>query len=678
MKSAIAVLIVAGMTASTRAETEKFTVTAPTLAIDLNANGEIIGKFGGRSELEGCRVEGNVTARKLADGIEFTRTVTDGKGHRAKISDRFTPTKDSIRWEVSVTSTDPFWTTPVVMSLKCPASGSTRFWTSSIGDEQWSDPLTPMALIDRTWDYGNGKNSICIPVASFLEPETDRGISLIVSPDQPMLWMQLSTSQDGTMLFRHRVLRLGGGKTVKLTADIVTHEADWRGGLRWMVARYPEYFNPPNPRADELAGCGAYSHYQGEVDVARYKKMGFRVNWLSSFDWPYFGMYLPPVPRWKSAGHNSDGRSEPALVREVSCESMTDYCRRMKASGFFALSYFNCAEFGSDIRDPQTVRKDLSKEDWWRDATTYLYQRMPEGVYRDAAGNPARTWSGALAIDCGDPAVQDHLVEQARRHVENLPDSAGIVIDRMDWLALVNYSPGADDKVGWYGAGRPGRFLGRSWIDTLSKIGPVMHAKDKVIFVNCCLRGHRLDYVREVDGFYDEYGDDGYALNGSCLLALRKPAVMWTHDAQRVGQSPDDYFQRHLHMGAFPSVPFPGNDHMILPDPKVDAYYLDYGPLLDAMRGKKWVLAPHCVESDVGKVNLFEVPGGYALPVTFAGKEKVVTVRVRNIPGLKNAKCEAIYPGIEKPAPLSGKLRDGEMELTVPVVRGCAMVTLSK
>jgi len=98
--------------------------------------------------------------------------------------------------------------------------------------------------------------------------------------------------------------------------------------------------------------------------------------------------------------------------------------------------------------------------------------------------------------------------------------------------------------------------------------------------------------------------------------------------------------------------------------------------LLDALRGKKWVLTPHCVESDAAKVNLFEVPGGYTLPVTFADKAETITVRVRNVPGLKTARCDAIHPGKGKPVPLSGQFKDGELKLTVPLVRGCAMVRL--
>ena len=53
-------------------------------------------------------------------------------------------------------------------------------------------------------------------------------------------------------------------------------------------------------------------------------------------------------------------------------------------------------------------------------------------------------------------------------------------------------------------------------------------------------------------------------------------------------------------------------------------------------------------------------------------------VHVRSIPGLDTLKCEALHPGVEKPAALAGKVKDGVLELTVPLVRGCAMVRLTK
>jgi len=636
--------------------------------------------------LEGCRIEGKVEAKKSLRGIcEFTRRMTDSKGHFCLVTDRFSPTKDSIRWEVDVTSEGPSWTTPMEMRLRLPSTEKTRFWTSWIGGNQWDDPLKLMSVADHTWNYGNGANTICIPLASILEPATDTGVSLVVSPDQSLLGLQLSTTHDGRMFFRYKFMRFGGGKKVMFVADIVAHEADWRGGLRWMVSRYPEYFNPPNPRADVLAGTGSYSGRMEKLkpdETARLKKMAYNCDWDASFNWPYFGMFLPPMPdagtAWTTYGYNSAGNHDPGRSTQMSYRKLNEKARERKESGFTTLAYFNVTEFGVGIKDKTAVKNDLPDSESWHDANTYLYRKIADGILRDGNENTAGTWGGAIAMDSGGPDYQRSLLDQARR-MELQPDFDGIAIDRMDWLSRVNYAPGADDQTGWYLNGRPGRFLGLSWINTLSKLGPIMHKRDKVIFVNCCLTGHRLDYMREVDGFYDEYGDNGYSLNGSSLLALRKPALMWTHDAGCIKPDPDSYFQRHLYMGAYPTAPFPGNDHTILPNPKTDQYDLDYGPLLDAMRGKKWVLEPHCVEvmDPQAKVNLFKVPNGYVVPVTFGGKAESVDVVLRNVKGITpKTVCTVLHPGAETPVPVTVRLDGGTIRLTVPLHRGCAMVRL--
>ncbi len=138
--------------------------------------------------------------------------------------------------------------------------------------------------------------------------------------------------------------------------------------------------------------------------------------------------------------------------------------------------------------------------------------------------------------------------------------------------------------------------------------------------------------------------------------------------------------QRHLYLGVFPTAPYPFNNHCITPDAKADRLYMDYGPLLDVMRGRKWVLAARCVEAaDANvKVNLFQTPGGYALPVTFAGKTKSVKVLVRNIPGLEKLHAKALRPGDEASVLVPAEFKEGVLELQVPLKRGCAMVILTQ
>jgi hypothetical protein len=108
---------------------------------------------------------------------------------------------------------------------------------------------------------------------------------------------------------------------------------------------------------------------------------------------------------------------------------------------------------------------------------------------------------------------------------------------------------------------------------------------------------------------------------------------------------------------------------------------LDYGPLLQLLKGKKWVLEPHCIEvaGQAAKVNLFEVPGGWVIPVTFGPKEGNVTVILRNIAGITGSlKAEAIYPGSSMPVEVPIARTGSEIRLTVGMLRGCAMVRIVK
>ena len=192
--------------------------------------------------------------------------------------------------------------------------------------------------------------------------------------------------------------------------------------------------------------------------------------------------------------------------------------------------------------------------------------------------------------------------------------------------------------------------------------------------------------------------------------------MAWNYNESLFRPNPDTFFQRHLFMGAYPTAPYPWNNHCIIPDTewetqgnlaqetldgtrgfyykygslferdtahlwmKPEKYYLAYGPLMDAMRGKKWVLAPHCVEVAGGsaKANLFQVPGGYAMPVCFGGEAEFAEVTLKNIPGLDSLKCSALHPGVETAvaATVVSKTTEGGLRLRVPLHQGCAMVTL--
>jgi len=175
------------------------------------------------------------------------------------------------------------------------------------------------------------------------------------------------------------------------------------------------------------------------------------------------------------------------------------------------------------------------------------------------------------------------------------------------------YNEDRDDGLSWVG-GRPARSLLVSWKDLLEKLGPLMHQAGKVIFVNN--HDKRIDLLRRTDGFFDEFTYGGAPLNLTALMGVRRPVLGWTAEEKNLRPDPDAFFQRYLHLGAFPMAPFPGNDHSLLPGEWVDRQYLAYGHLAPIFQRKRWVLEPHCVEGcgAMAKVNLFEVPAAGWFP----------------------------------------------------------------
>ena len=682
---------------------KSYTVSGGGLGVEISSQGKIIGvtltgkkihrALLGHTALAECELNGEVTSTELpGGGVEFHKPISFQRGYRAaSLVERFLPTPDSVRWEIEIQGETEPWGAAIETHLRWPEARSAKFWTAW-GDDfsskvvkkmdssglGWTDPTVPRLFREMQLLYGgysNTRAAFSIPIATIVEERNDSGVSLVLSPEDALLDVRLKTDGEGSITFSRLDNRLSQETPVRFAMDLIAHDGDWRPGLAWMVKRYPGYFNPANPTADEVAGGGAYSAFTGELDAKKFKKMAYRVNWLASFDWPYLGMYLPPVPEgteWTS------WYKKPASTRKVD-----DHCRRMREMGFYVLCYFNTTEFGTKIKFPPPASKVSNESELWKDPNAFLYNKLASGILYGEDGKPIWTWEGAVVMDPSDLVFQNFLIEQATRYVEEVPNSSGICIDRMDWLTRFNDR--ADDHVTWLGvaignvAGRAVRSLITSWRETLSKIGPIMHNAGKAIYGNTGFR--RLDLMREVDGIFDEIGYFGCNLNQDSLMAVMKPVIAWTGDKTQLQPNPDEFFQRHLFMGAFPMVPYPENDHSILPDEWAERFYMDYGPLMDELRGRKWVLKPHviAVEHSAAKANIFQTPKGYAVPVTFGGEAASVEVMVRGLPPVaspQDYRIEAILPGSSDWKAVQFRKIAGGLALTVPLTRGCAMVRL--
>jgi hypothetical protein len=730
-----------------------YRVQSPNLTMELSREGEIVGvglgkkqihwPVQGRTSLAGLKCEGPVVADARQDGgVRFTKTlVGDVAGARRKVTlnESFFPAKDSVRWEMRMDGHGAGWSTPIETHLEIMGAAEKKFWTAW-GDPEpdeprlktepwpdvffdslkwfdakegpkWADPLVLTAFRNRTFYYGSVyyqyeksasywympifNDTFCIPLATVVDEANDVGMSLALSPDDVLLDMTMETTAAGGIKFSRLFRRISESSPVDFAMDLTAHEPDWRGGLRWMTERYPEYFHPPLASAGELGGTAAYSTFEGDLDVSKFKRMGLTVNWKMASDFPYIGMWMPPVPDGEKWTRLKPWSDEPKIFIGpfASVPQMAAYSRKMRQAGFHVLNYFNASEFGDHIKYPAPpFRRSPADPDFWKDSNDFLYANFSDAIvlhsektpadgqwgagYSVAPGPMGGGWSwGCIILDCGEPSYQNFMLDQARKLIEKIPDSSGMCIDRLDPLRVYNFQ--RDDGVSWYDG--PVRSLITSWKDFSEKLGAVQHNAGQTLFVNNHVK--RLDILRHVDGLYDEHADFGPSKNMNALLGMFKPTIGWAREEDKFKPDPDTFMQRYLYLGTFPMAPFPQNDHSIMPSTEGDKIYTDYGPMFTAMRGRKWVLLPQAIEIDQGeaKANLFKVPGGYVIPVTLGGSAANSSLTLRGLPEIvagNKLKCEVIHPGDTEWTKCAFRQKDSAIAIRVPLSRGCAMLRL--
>jgi hypothetical protein len=716
---------------------QQWIVRSQQLVVALSGRGRLTGlamrgpdeafePWSGMLTLRDCREDGDAEAESLpGGGVRWTkRWIRASDGAACRSVETFAPGPGSVSWEVTIEGEGAPWSTAIETTLAAPPHSGMTFWTACAdGDPEatarfeaergtkespferphgWNDPLRPVPFTSRKLAYGapyyrhdRPRLHYCpfegdvfaLPIATFLDEARDRGVSLILSPEDTLLDLTLDIGETGSVVFSRLFHRISGGRPVRFAMDIAIHEADWRGGLRWMTERYPAYFQPGVPGADRVAGLGAYSSHDVDFDAEKMRRMGFKVNWKASFDFPYMGMFLPPVSddeRWIRYG-----------AGEASVPDMRAYSANMRSLGFEVLNYFNVTEFGAGITYPPEAdgigaanpASDAGApgERLWEDGSRYLYTKLADAILFEMehgdrpreSCRPYFTWGDAVAMDPGEPAYQRHLLEQAQAHLERLPDSAGLCIDRLDWLRL--YNDRRDDGESWFD-GKPVRSLNVSWRGLMEQLGPLVHGAGKVLFCNNHTK--RIEMLKYIDGIFDEFGYANASLNMSALLGLFKPVLGWVQHPNQLEPDPERFFHRYLYLGVYPMAPFPGNDHSLQPSPRVDAAYLKFGPLFRALEGKKWVLEPHAVRVVAGSAiaNVFRVSGGYAVPVVGGQDEPAAAVALcigelaaRPAEALRIA---ALLPGVDEPQPIRHRKEEGRLLLDVPLSGGCSLVRI--
>lgn len=638
----------------------------------------------------GLKLVGRPIIKQRRGSIAVIRRFVGGQA-ACELTDRYSIDHIGLRWEQALKSVGPLTTRPIVTSVKLPSPGW-RFWAAwndpkssdqglTMGDPNvsWNDPLEAQRFANRSWQYGElpsgnwwSGDIVTLPMFTVIPHSGERALSFIASPSDPSPGARLTSCKDGTVVWSRSHLQLGEGKAYHFTNHLVPHEPEPRAALSSIASAFPDYFRPELLSAGRLGGCAAYSGDERPLsaqEAADLRQMDFKTMWKLSDDYVYMGMFLPPTSRPEVPWNRTPDSGSPAGYKPLATNvgKLDGFGRMLVSNGFHLLDYFNVCEFGVNIKDLTTPvsRGDLRL---WPDGSAYLKSNFPSAPIKDGSGKPLPAWQGGWVMDPGDPQYRAHLLRQASLYLDRVPGADGICIDRADYLRLYNH--GENDGVS-YDDGKA-RSLVSSWQSLLKPLAGLMHARGKAIFSN--FMDPRLDLAQHVDGFYCEFGNQPTVLNGMSFLSLEKPLLLWTRDEDKLT---DEFFQRELYLGGFPTAPYPTNNHCIEPSAEHDRWFLEYGPLFAALTDRRWDLRPGCIRlTGSGKANLFFTKKGAAMVLVFCGVPKTALVEVKDprLTRLTSAYIER--PGVARHQRQLIHWTGDQFAMSVPLSKGCAVVSL--
>ena len=309
----------------------------------------------------------------------------------------------------------------------------------------------------------------------------------------------------------------------------------------------------------------------------------------------------------------------------------------------------------------------------------------------------------SAVYDCGAEPYRTHLLAMLQAVADNLCEhSGGIVIDRQDFLGLVN--PRSDDGVTAY-ISQPTvpevkayRSTSVGWIKFMDSASEIIHKGAKrAITIND--HSYRVDMMHHVDHAADEHGGSMDRIHAGSLAFMSKPV------AHSIGHTNSpSMLQTLLFWGSMWGDNWQvGNDKA-----PFGQTALDYAPLFRQLRGKLWAGDAHAVSvvgGGAAQANLFEIEppktsssaaGAAAaaaaaadppaarvrvLVVVFGPASGTITVAVRGggVASYKNATL--FHPGVRAttlapPAVTAAGMAHVSVPLSHGDPHGCAVVRL--
>ena len=623
----------------------------------------------------------------------------------------------AISWRLDVTSAAPAPWRTAVTHVFASAAGASHIWTPRGGNTSkaasWEDTLrmtdAARAPAGHRTQYGQGflfddaagREVSPVPAAVLAFATANSGVGIMQALDDSLFGVTTDVTPHSATLTRY-YNREGEGRTVSLGVFLVPLlGVDWRPLFLWARGALPRFFlsstllaaatappppsqvatKPlPHPHAHSLAttpprpvpavvrtGLGLYSCANIEdMNVTAIQEAGATHNWDARFEWPYIGMYLPPIvppdASWTSnlgSGEEPDCGTGWRHGQLVNTSFIARAYANAGAQGITTLTYFNLVEYGENFVCPLPPPITPNPQNDWRNSSQFAADHFPLAPW---PGCPGTGWQGGVDLNPADPAFAAFLVAQAQLHVTALgSDFRGFAIDRFDHTSqwYMNAPASVDDGLAWCGV--PCTLLLTGFSAALARVAAVVYSAPGALMTGNFVGAQRVDVLQHIDGIMEEDYEAHAQLVMTSGLATTgmAPCMIWTYSASEVANflpNADAYFAQHVLLRAAPFAPVRGNDHSIQPaqDPTgaVQALYAAWAPMFVAYAGGCWWLTSQPVRAEAAQgnidaaallLNAFTTGGGCTDVSTASGTGPVAAViAVAVSPAFSSAPGDAV------------------------------------
>jgi hypothetical protein len=566
------------------------------------------------------------------------------------------------------------------------------------------------------WDEGG---PLAIPMGSLVSRARNAGITFCADLDgfiRPMtIVMRLEGERRARVIVRRRFIRLEPQGSATSVLHLAVHAGDWRAALGWVRDRWSQHFwVGPEAEAFQLLGFGGCIPALN-VDREMPYCLDIQVD-------PWYGDYWPDREQWspriqgylwnmKKAGlkiplpADADHRAveahflkhgvpdeaypdsdkgltfgfsyepRPYKLSKAFVRKYLDYLHglNMKAMLYFCPAeawgpYMKSAYPGGLVRGPQQF---FPSTPW------------PDGELKPQYYN----WDSYTTNPDPDLPYGRSLLGQIERLFEQLPDIDGVYVDQPFHSEL---DAANDDGISIMN-GRPVSNTSYGFDKLMRRVRQMAHERGKIVYCNIPVRIGDARWtdimLQESKGPLSFVRQRYFTIGNRMSMALFPFTSTTTFEGVEHGEGLLHLILECGYLGRLNSTWEAWHKDLArLEAGRHDAGFT-YRPLFMALRGRSWVLEPHCLElPDRMRGNLFRTKAGnYLCPVTLPGTtlnttwlsyDLPVVIRVSDAQLIKAAYITSPdHVGLKR-LPF---LRDGNrIRITIPRQRSVSMLLLAK